>query len=651
MLKLSIAALSLAAMLSQPILLQAKGRTVEPIVKPGGDIPATYAPIIADSDFERREIMIPMRDGVKLYTVILVPKGATNAPIVMNRTPYNATARSARTASGQMVNAVAREDEEFARAGYIRVWQDLRGKYKSEGDYVVTRPMIGPLNDTGVDNGTDAYDTIDWLVNKVNLPESNGRVGLIGSSYEGTTVVQALLHPHPALKVAAPESPLVDAWLGDDWFHNGAFRQVNADYIAHQTGARENAKAPSRGGYDDYDNFREAGSAGAWARTRGYDQLPFWRRLEDHPAYDAVWQGLALDRLLAANPSDVPTLWVQPLWDQDDIYGAIMSWEALKKAGKAGNNHLLLGPWSHSQVNRNDAGRNLGPLQWSSNTITQYWRDMIVPFFDEYLRDGPSANLPPVMAYNTGEDRWERLKTWPLACETGCPSPLTPIYLAADGGLDFQAGTAGQDSYVSDPAKPVPYSPRPVNFDDGVWAKWLIEDQRSFDGRTDVMTYRTGVLAAPVRVSGAPIADIFARTTGADGDFVVKVIDVFPIEKASDPRMGGYQLALSLEIFRGRYRDSFEHPSAIPAGKVQRYKFRLPTVNHVFQPGHRIMIQIQSSLFPYYDRNPQTFVPNIFHAKPSDYRAATVTLERGGQTASRVWLPIVPLGQSGRMVR
>ncbi len=641
-------ALSLAAMLSPLALLQAQpGSGVAPGFTPGGDIPAFYSPVLEDSDFERREEMIPMRDGVKLYTLILVPKGAANAPILINRTPYNASARGARTTSSAMVNALAREDEEFVKSGYIRVWQDIRGKYKSEGDYVVIRPMIGPLNTTDTDHGTDAYDTIDWLVNKANLPESNGRVGMIGSSYEGTTTVMALIKPHPALKVAAPQGPLVDGWIGDDWFHNGAFRQHMANWIAEQTGDRAKARPPSRGGYDDYDNFLRAGSAGAWGSAHGYNALPFWRRLVENPAYNQVWQGSALDKLLAANPSDVPTLWVQPLWDQDDIYGAITSFEALQAKGKTANNYLVLGPWSHSQMNRD--GRKLGPLEWDGDTVQHYWRKIVLPFFNQYLKDAPRANLPTATAYNTGEDRWERLSTWPLACEKGCPSPLTPIYLNVDSGLGFRPSAAGRDSYVSDPAKPVPYFPRPVNFEEA-WVPWLTHDQRSVDGRPDVMTYQTEVLKQPVRVSGAPIADIFARTTGTDGDFVVKVIDVFPAENANNPKMGGYQLAISLEIFRGRYRKSFEHPSPIPAGKVQQYKFRLPTVNHVFHPGHRIMIQIQSSLFPYYDRNPQTFVPNIFHAKKSDYKAATVTLERGGANPSRVWLPVVPIDQSAAMV-
>ena len=535
-------------------------------------------------------------------------------------------------------------DEAFVKGGYIRVYQDVRGKYGSEGDYVVTRPVIGPLNPTKVDHVTDAYDTIDWLVNKANLPQSNGRVGMIGSSYEGFTVVMALLAPHPALKVAAPESPMIDGWMGDDWFHYGAFRLANIAWLGGQTGYKGNGTVPPTGGWDDYDNFREVGSAGDWAKKSGYDQLPYWKRMSDHPAYDAFWQGQALDKLLAANPSNVPTLWEQGLWDQEDMYGATTAWEALKAKGKAGNNFLVMGPWRHSQVNRD--GRSLGPFQWDGDTAAQFREQMVLPLFDQYLKDGPAANLPQAAIYNTGENHWDRLANWPLACESGCAAPLKPIYLQADGGLGFEKAAAGGDSYVSDPAKPVPHLPRPVNFKDGRWGDWLVSDQRGSDGRPDVMTYTTPVLTTAMRVSGAPIADLYAATTGTDGDFVVKVIDVYPAENATDPKMGGYQLPISLDIFRGRYRDSFAQPSAIPANKVQHYRFRLPTVNHVFQPGHRVMVQVQSTLFPLYDRNPQTYVPNIFFAKPADYKKATVTLRRGGATPSAVLLPVVPVEQT-----
>jgi len=615
----------------------------------GGDIPAKFVPPTAAQDYVKREVMIPMRDGTKLYTVIVYPKGVANAPIVLTRTPYNAKGRANRSDSASILATLPLADEMFVKAGYIRVYQDIRGKYGSEGEYVVTRPVIGPLNPTKVDHVTDAYDTVDWLVNKANLPESNGRVGMIGSSYEGFTVAMALLNPHPALKVAAPESPMIDGWMGDDWFHYGAFRLANIAWLGGQTGYKGAGKAPPTGGYDDYENFREVGSAGDWAKKSGYDQLPYWQRMVSHPAYDGFWQGQALDKLLAANPSNVPTIWEQGLWDQEDMYGAITAWEALKAKGKLGNNHLVMGPWRHSQINRE--GRSLGPFQWNGDTAQQFREDMLLPYFNQYLKDGPPVTLPAAAIYNTGENHWDKFATWPLACETGCTSPLKPIYLQEGGALGFGKATTGGDSYVSDPSKPVPHLPRPVNFGDGRWGDWLVSDQRGVDGRPDVMTYTTEALTTPVRVSGAPIADIFAKTTGTDGDFVVKVIDVYPAENATDPKMGGYELPISLDIFRGRYRQSFAKPTAIPAGKVQEYKFRLPTVNHVFQPGHKIMVQVQSSLFPLYDRNPQTFVPNIFLAKKRDYKAAAVTIVRGGTSASAVWLPVVPLDQADALAK
>ncbi|UYY59596.1 CocE/NonD family hydrolase [Sphingomonas sp. S2-65] len=599
------------------------------------DIPPAFTAPNQANDYIRREVMVPMRDGTKLFTVIMIPKGATNAPILLTRTPYNAAGRTRRMDSTKMTSMLSEGDEVFVKAGYIRVFQDIRGKYGSEGDYVVTRPPVGPLNPTKVDHTTDAWDTIDWLVK--NTPESNGKVGMLGSSYEGFTVVMALLNPHPALKVAAPESPMVDGWMGDDWFHHGAFRLANIGWIASQTGYKGAGKSPPGGGYDDYDTFRRVGSAGDWAKQFGYDQLPFWNRMAAHPAYDAFWQGQALDKLLAKNPSNVPTLWEQGLWDQEDMYGAIHAFEELQKTGQANNNFLIMGPWRHSGFNYN--GSSLGALNFEGDTALQARRDVLLPFFNAYLKDGAPAFSPPkAMLYNTGENRWDRYDQWPLT------SKLTPIYLQAGSALGFDPSGRGEDSYVSDPDKPVPHLPRPVNFDDGRWKTYLLWDQRFVDGRPDVLTYSTPVLDRPVRVTGAPIADIFAKTTGTDGDFVVKVIDVYPDEMANTPEMGGYQLPISMDIFRGRYRNSFSNPSPIPANKVQEYKFRLPAVNHVFQPGHRIMVQIQSSQFPVYDRNPQKYVPNIFFAKKSDYQKATVSIVYGGAQSSSVMLPVVPIG-------
>jgi uncharacterized protein len=607
-----------------------------------GDIPKTFKVPTAAYDFVKREVMIPMRDGVKLYTVIAIPKGAHDAPIVLTRTPYNASKRLARNDSPHLLSVLPLSDEVFGADGYIRVFQDVRGKYKSEGEYVMTRPVRGPLNASATDHVTDAYDTIDWLVK--NTPESNGRVGMIGSSYEGFTVVMALLNPHPALKVAVPESPMVDGWMGDDWFHYGAFRQTNFDYTFGQTAQQGAGDSIQRDAYDDYEAFRRAGSAGNYARLHGLDQLPWAVKMMEHASYDAFWQGQALDKLIAEHPPQVPTMWLQGLWDQEDMWGAIHCYLALKAKGQADHNYLVMGPWFHSQVNRE--GYNLGPLRWEGDTTAQFRRDVLKPFFDQYLKTGaPKADTPPVFIYNTGENHWDRLPSWPPACEKGCAAPLKPMYLQADFGLGFdKPGAPGgaADSYVSDPSKPVPYLPRPVRFADGDrWRTWLVSDQRTVADRPDVLTYQSPVLTAPVRVGGAPIADLFASTTGTDADWVVKLIDVFPDEVPNQPEMGGYDLSISMDIFRGRYRQSFENPSAIPAGEPQRYRFALPTVNHVFLPGHRIMVQIQSSWFPLYDRNPQSYVSNIFFAKPSDYVKATQSVFRSGDRASSIWLPVI----------
>ncbi|MBI1366805.1 MAG: CocE/NonD family hydrolase [Alphaproteobacteria bacterium] len=597
-----------------------------------------------DQDYVKRIVMIPMRDGVKLYTVIVIPKGAKNAPIILTRTPYNAAGRAERYDSPHMLDTLPEGDEVFVKAGYIRVFQDVRGKYGSEGDYVMTRPLIGPLNSSEVDHATDAYDTIDWLVK--NVPESNGRVGMLGSSYEGFTVVMALAHPHPALKVAAPESPMIDGWMGDDWFHYGAFRQVNMDYFTGQTSKHGEGKRIPREGFDDYSNFLEAGSAEDFAKTGGLDQLPWWRKVTEHPAYDEFWQDQALDKIMAKTPLKVPTMWLQGLWDQEDMWGAIHAWQAMEPRDRNNDkNYLVMGPWRHSQVNYE--ARNLGPLKWRGDTALQFRRDVLLPFFNQYLVPGaPKADTPPVLIYNTGENHWDRFKSWPLACES-CARKSTPLYFTEGFGLSFdKPQTAGDDAYVSDPAKPVPYIPRPVKVGDrDAWTTWLVRDQRFVDGRPDVLSYVTAPLTRPVRVSGPPVAHLVASTSGTDSDWVVKIIDVYPPTAPSDPEMGGYELPISLDIFRGRYRTSFSNPSPLKPDAPLDYEFALPTVNHVFEPGHRIMVQVQSTLFPLYDRNPQTYVENIFFAKPGDYRKATQRIYRGGKNASFISLPVVPSGK------
>ncbi len=595
------------------------------------EMPARLEPTTTGFDYVRREVMIAMRDGVRLHTVILVPKGAKNAGILLTRTPYDADAQTNHAASAHLGPALSGYDnaaEVIVEGGYIRVVQDVRGKYGSEGDYVMTRPLHGPLNPTPVDHSTDTYDTIDWLVK--NIPESNGRVGILGISYDGFLPLMALVNPHPALKVAVPMNPMVDGWMGDDWFHNGAFREQNMPYIYEQEGTRDNKVKWWTSHFDDYDEYMAAGSAGDLGRRHGLEQMGFWRKILEHPSYDAFWQQQAMDKILAAQPLKVPVMFVHSLWDQEDIYGAPALYKALKPKD-TGNDKvfLVMGPWHHGQ--EIDDASALGALKFGSDTGLYFRREILAPFLAQYLKDGaPKANVAPVSAYETGTNTWRRLNTWPSGCASGCMPKATPLYLGTGLKLGFAApnsGDASFDEYVSDPAKPVPFRARPsqpVGYGDGMtWSQWLVDDQREASGRPDVLVFTSDLLKAPVKISGQPVANLVASTSGTDSDWVVKLIDLYPDEVAGQAAMGGYQLMISADIFRGRYRESLETPKAISADKPLLYRFNLPTANHVFLPGHRIMVQVQSSWFPLYDRNPQTFVQNIFWAKPEDYRKAT----------------------------
>jgi len=613
------------------------------------ETPANFQPVTDSFEYTKRDVMIPMRDGVKLHTVIIVPKGAKSAPILLTRTPYNATAMTSHAESphlGPMLNGYDNATEVIVDVGYIRVVQDVRGKYGSEGDYVMTRPLHGPLNPTPVDHATDTYDTIDWLVN--NVPESNGKVGILGISYDGFTTLMGLVNPHPALKVAVPMNPMVDGWMGDDWFHNGAFRQQNMPYIYEQVGTRANKAKWWTNHFDDYDVYMEAGSAGELGHRRGMEQIGFWRKLMEHPSYDSFWQDQAMDRILAAQPLKVPTMLVDSLWDQEDIYGAPALYKALKAKDTANDKvFLVLGPWHHGQEIGD--GSTLGALQFNSDTGLYFRTQILRPFLDHYLKDGaPGDNVAPVIAFETGTNAWRRLPAWPAGCASGCTIQSTPLYLEADLKLGFaapKAEDAAFDEYVSDPAKPVPFRRRPsqpVGYDNGLtWPQWLVDDQREASGRPDVLAFVSDVLTTPIKMSGQPVANLVASTSGTDSDWVVKVIDVYPDEVAGRPGMGGYQLMISADIFRGRYRESVATAKPIAPDRPLLYRITLPTANHVFLPGHKIMVQIQSSWFPLYDRNPQTFVPNIFWAKPGDYRKAVQRVYHAGAQASFIELPLV----------
>ena len=613
------------------------------------ETPAQVKPVTDSFDYTRREVMIAMRDGVKLHTVILIPRGAKNAPILLTRTPYNASDLTSHDNSshlGPILEGYDNATDVIVEGGYIRVVQDVRGKYGSEGDYVMNRPLHGPLNPTNVDHATDTYDTIDWLVK--NLTESNGKVGILGISYDGFTPLMALDNPHPALKVSVPMNPMVDGWMGDDWFHNGAFRAQNMPYIYEQDGTRDNSAKWWSDHFDDYDVYMQAGSAGELGRRHGLEQMGFWRKILEHPSYDAFWREQAMDKILAAQPLKVPVMLVHSLWDQEDIYGAMAVYKAIKP--KDANNDkvfLVMGPWHHGQ--EIEDAYSLGALKFGSDTGTYFRQHILRPFLDQYLKDGAGkADIAPVSAFETGTNVWRRLPAWPAGCSSGCAPKPTALYLGAELKLGMTAPAAADapfDEYISDPAKPVPFRARPsqpVGYTTELtWSQWLVDDQREASGRPDVLVFTSDVLTAPLKISGQPIANIIASTSGTDSDWVVKLIDVYPDEVASQPNMGGYQLMISADIFRGRYRESLETPKPIAPDKPLLYRFNLPNANHVFLPGHRIMVQIQSSWFPLYDRNPQTFVANIFWAKPVDYRKATQRIYHASNSASFIELPLV----------
>jgi hypothetical protein len=612
------------------------------------ETPEQFVPVTDSYDYSLRDVMIPMRDGVKLHTVILVPKGAAHAGMLLTRTPYEAKELTSHTHSGHLGSMLEGYDnatDVILEDGYIRVVQDVRGKYGSEGDYVMNRPVHGPQNPTPVDDATDTYDTIEWLVH--NVPESNGKVGTIGISYDGFEPLMALVNPHPALKVSVPMNPMVDGWMGDDWFHNGAFRLQNAPYVYEQVGSRDNSIKWWSSFHDDYDLYMNAGSAGEVGRRYGMQQIGFWNKLLAHPDYDAFWSDQAVDRLLAAQPLKVPVMLVHSLWDAEDSYGATAVYRAIKPKDTRGDMvKLVLGPWYHGQAI--EEGSALGNIRFGSDTA-RYFREYVLrPFLAQYLKDGaPPADLAAVTAFETGTNEWRRLDRWPLVCDRGCSHASRALYLLPGNKLGFDAPGAGAafSEYVSDPARPVPFRARPiqpVGYAPGqTWQQWLTDDQREASGRTDVLTFTSAVLTVPLKISGNPGVHLVAATSGTDSDWVVKLIDVYPDEVPQQPEMGGYQLAVGMDVLRGRYREGFVTPKPIKANQPLAYDFNLPPNNHVFLPGHRIMVQVQSSWFPLYDRNPQSFVPNIFLATPGDYRKATQRVYHSPGAMSYISLPVV----------
>src|SRR5438270_180212 len=502
------------------------------------EVPQKFEPTNDGFEYSRREVMIPMRDDVKLHTFIILPKGARHAPILLTRTPYNATELTSHAASshlGPILNGYDNALEVIIEGAYIPVVQDVRGKYGSEGDYVMNRPLQGPLNPTNVDHATDTYDAIDWLIK--NVPESNGKVGILGISYDGFLPLMALVNPHPALKVSVPMNPMVDGWMGDDWFHNGAFRQQNMPYIYEQDGSRTNDFKWWSSNFDDYDMFMQAGSAGELGKRRGLEQTGFWRKLLEHPSYDSFWREQAVDKLLAKEPLKTPVMLVHSLWDQEDIYGAPAVYKAIKPKD-AGNDKvfLVIGPWHHGQMIGN--GSALGAVKFGSDTALYFRQKILAPFLAQYLKDGaPKADVTAVTAFETGTNEWRRYAAWPPKTKEAKAGKTTPLYLRAGLKLSLEAPRAGEaayEEYISDPAKPVPFIRRPIppmGYEEGnPWPRWLADDQREASRRPDVVTFISDVLKEPMKISGEPIANLVASTSGTDSDWVVKLIDVYPDE-------------------------------------------------------------------------------------------------------------------------
>ncbi len=583
-------------------------------------------------DYQRAEVMIPMRDGIKLHAVILKPADiAAPLPLLIERTPYGV--------DGTTRGEVFARRPELARDGYIFVNEDIRGRFKSEGQFEMNRPLQDHNNPKNTDESTDAYDTVAWLL--TNVPGNNGRAGFVGTSYDGFTAVMAGIDPNPAVKAISPQAPMIDAWIGDDFFHNGAFRQsYGYDYGLMMETNKENAEVSygkDKDGkpVDGYNFFLERGSFIEDVKRSGSKMLPIWQQFIDHPAYDQVWREHGVENSLKTVA--VPTLTVGGYYDQEDMWGSQEEYNVLEPHDAGHQNFLVLGPWRHGSWAATT--RHLGNLQYGEPIGKEFRADIEAKFFGHYLKDVPGWDLEDTASFQTGSNKWMRYGHFPP--EAAEP---TPLHLEGDGKATWDdVKTATKTEYVSDPANPVPYRHRPIQPTYGPgsqWYDWLTEDQRFVTDRKDLAVWKLPVLKKDLVVTGDVMADIFASTTGTDNDMVVKLIDEYP-DNDPDPTMRGYELMTNAEILRGRYLDGYDRPRAIRADQVREYKFSLHDVDHVFKAGHTILVEIQSTWFPLYDRNPQTFVPNIMLAKPEDYKPATITIYSDQQHDSNLQVPLM----------
>lgn len=585
---------------------------------------------LAQEVFTKSDAMIPMRDGIKLHTVIFKPSDATEPlPIILERTPYGVPSDE---------KAVRARYAHLAADGYIFAFQDIRGRFTSEGVFVMQRPVRDRKNPKAIDESTDTYDTIEWLLK--NVRGHNGCVGMLGISYGGWLTTMALLDPHPALKAASEQASPADMFLGDDFHHNGAFRlSYGFEYAALLETAKESNTNFAFDRADTYQWYLDLGPLSNANEKFFHFKLPTWNDFVNHPNYDAFWQKQAFAPHIGA--PRVPNLNVAGWWDQEDFYGPVKIYELFEKSDPNHLNYLVAGPWNHGGWARSDGSR-LGEIPFDSATSRYFRWHIEAPWFAYWLKDRGTRDFPEATVFQTGSNRWEKYDTWPPRT-----AQSRNLYFHAGGRLSWEPPAEegdAFDSYISDPEHPVPYRHRPISptYPGGGWPTWLVEDQRFVDNRPDVLTWTTQPLQSDVRIAGDLVAQLHASTSGTDSDWVVKLIDVYPDFYPEQPSLAGYELMIADEIIRGRFRDSFEHPSPLPANQPIPYRIDLHTNDHAFLKGHRIMVQVQSTWFPVYDRNPQTFMDNIFHARQADYRKATQRVFRSRNRPSHIVLPVVP---------
>jgi len=579
--------------------------------------------------FTRTDFMVPMRDGTQLFTVVMRPTAATGPlPLILMRTPYGAASVS--EALGNKPTSILRE---FVSEGYLFVFQDIRGRYQSQGEFVMTRPP----GSSRTDESTDTWDSIDWLIK--NVSGNNGRVGILGISYGGWLTDQSLVNPHPALKAASPQATAGDMWMGDDFFHQGAWRQTyGTEYAWMMEASKDESVRPTPGRFDTYDWYLSFPTLGQLAQSIGAMRWPTWRAFVEHPAYDAFWKGRAVPQYLTR--TSVPTLTVGGIWDQEDLYGPQATYRAREAGDSMKLNYLVLGPWFHGQWARN-TGESLGNIQFGSKTGEYYRHEIEAPWFAYWLKDKGRLDFPEARVFDAGARMWRSFDAWPPK-----EAVSTKLYFAANGTLSFDRpkDTRGDEAFVSDPAHPVPYRPRPVEWtyaEGSRWARWMTEDQRFVDGRPDVLMWQTPPLERDVTIAGAVRAQLFGSTTGSDVDWVVKLIDVYPDSAAGPVQMRGYELMIAGDVMRGRYWKGFEQATPVPKNAIVEFHVDLHQLAYTFQKGHRIMVQVQSTWFPLYDRNPQTFTANIFKAAAGDYRAQTHRVARSASHPSNVEVSVL----------